>query len=269
MIMSKEDLKRKFYERYTTIEIETNDETLDRLLEQRRNFKISIRCKKCSHIWQQKIQALLEYTTSCYKCMKNKGYSVDEIKILQHIKEKYISAKEQIFFRYGKNQLVINLSSTQKPDYLPFLPSCYRVDGYSRFVYKYDSETKQLLREYNSKLKGTIFEILGDYYHSNPEYYEGYEKPEFLTRILKTHKENYEYTMGRIRHLEELGYRVFYIWVSDFRKYTRDLQTDITVNIFDYMNKIKTSDNYGKVDITLLSRNSQQIYRERQMISFC
>ena len=72
MIMSKEDLKRKFYERYTTIEIETNDETLDRLLEQRRNFKISIRCKKCSHIWQHKIQALLEYTTSCYKCMKNK-----------------------------------------------------------------------------------------------------------------------------------------------------------------------------------------------------
>ena len=39
-----------------------------------------------------------------------------------------------------------------------------------------------------------------------------------------THKENYEYTMNRMKHIAEQGYKVMYIWITDFKRYTLDLE---------------------------------------------
>ena len=39
-----------------------------------------------------------------------------------------------------------------------------------------------------------------------------------------THKQNYEYTMNRSKHIEEHGYKVMHIWITDFKRFTLDLE---------------------------------------------
>src|SRR5206468_3737376 len=86
--------------------------------------------------------------------------------------------------------------------------------------------------------RGTVFEILGDYHHSNPLYY----KPEDISaRKGLTHKQNFEHTINRLKHIEEQGYKIFYIWVTDFRRFTNDMEKAEKdnmemLNIFNYMN---------------------------------
>ena len=53
------------------------------------------------------------------------------------------------------------------------------------------------------------------------------------------HKENYEYTMNRLRHIEEQGFKVLYIWISDFRKFSWELEKKPNVHLFNYMNRKK------------------------------
>ena len=64
-----------------------------------------------------------------------------------------------------KNQKIIGDSHS------PFRPPLYyQCDGFSRKIYIYDKETKTLSSSGDSK--GTVFEVLGDYHHSNPLYYK-------------------------------------------------------------------------------------------------
>ena len=80
-----------------------------------------------------------------------------------------------------------------------------------------------------------------------------------------THKENYDYTMNRMKHIAEQGYKVKYIWITDFRRYTLDLEeserTGKTMpDLFDYMNvnkRYKGKDN-KKEDVKLLYKGSQR-----------
>ena len=56
-----------------------------------------------------------------------------------------------------------------------------------------------------------------------------------------THKENYEYTMNRLKHIAEQGYKVQYIWITNFKRYTLDLEESEKngtpkPNLFDHMN---------------------------------
>ena len=73
-----------------------------------------------------------------------------------------------------------------------------------------------------------------------------------------THKQNYEHTMNRIKHIEEQGYKVYYIWITDFRKFTHELEKGINPNLFDYMNieKLKTD---VKPDYSLLTKETKKI----------
>ncbi len=70
----------------------------------------------------------------------------------------------------------------------------FRVDGF-------DPETN------------TVYEFLGDYWHGNPEVFEA-------GKINPTNKKSfgklYQETMERIDLLKENGYKVIYIWESDF-----------------------------------------------------
>jgi len=61
----------------------------------------------------------------------------------------------------------------------------------------------------------TIYEFMGDYYHGNPEIF----KPEtFNKKCHKTHGELYQKTINKLNTLYQMGYKVIYIWESDFRK---------------------------------------------------
>ena len=79
-----------------------------------------------------------------------------------------------------------------------------------------------------------------------------------------THKQNYEYTMNRIKHIEEQGYKVFYIWITDFRRFTRELERynrgeiEVQPNLFDYMNIEKKLDPNIRVDYSLLTKGTKK-----------
>ena len=70
-----------------------------------------------------------------------------------------------------------------------------RVDGY-------DPETN------------TVYEFFGDFWHGNPDIYS----PEKVNKVCKkTFGKLYEKTFRRLRLLEEVGYKVVFIWEKDFR----------------------------------------------------
>lgn len=225
--MYKEELIKKFNELYNSLTLRIKDEKEIYDLRE----KINVSCNKCNHSWETSIKNALVFHLGCYECHKGKGYSMDEIKILKYLKDNYFP--NDLSFRHAETggQLIIR----PKPPKFQFVhPMYYSCDGFSRRVYQYNKETKELQcsKETCAFLKGTVFEVLGDYHHSNPLYY----KPNDISpREGMTHKQNFEYTMNRIKHIEEQGYKVFYIWISDFRRFSRDLEKG-NPNIFDYMN---------------------------------
>ena len=58
-----------------------------------------------------------------------------------------------------------------------------------------------------------VIEFLGDYWHGNPKIYE---RTETNIRAGKTHGELLDYTFHRFSKISELGYKILYIWESDY-----------------------------------------------------
>ena len=141
---------------------------------------------------------------------------MDEIKILKYLHENYIP--NDYTFRFaesGRQHVIRNLKEPKSigDSHSPFRPPLYyQCDGFSRKTYSYDKETKTLSSSGDSK--GTVFEVLGDYHHSNPLYYKSND---MSPRKGFTHKQNYEYTMNRLKHIEEHGYKVMHIWITALR----------------------------------------------------
>ena len=62
--------------------------------------------------------------------------------------------------------------------------------------------------------------------------------------------------------LKSKGYKVFYIWITDFRRFTRELERynkgeieeENKPNLFDYINIEKKLDPSVRVDYTLLTK---------------
>ena len=69
------------------------------------------------------------------------------------------------------------------------------------------------------------------------------------------------HTMNRIKHIEEQGYKVFYIWITDFRRFTRELEKGNNPCLFDYMNIEKN--NGTKPDYSLLTKGTKKILSMR------
>ena len=126
-------------------------------------------------------------------------------------------------------------------------------DGYSRRAYEYKKDKGIMPTDG----KGTVIEILGDYYHSNPEYYSSGLSPKEISGKTISHNENYKHTMNRLKHIEEEGYKVYYIWVSDFKRFRRDLEKGLSPHLFDYMNIEKKY--ISNPDYSLLPRGSRKM----------
>ncbi len=176
--------------------------------------KMKVICKKCNKIWNPSVENVLLLELICYNCHKKSNSSIDEKKIIKYIKDNYIL---DTWFREHHK-----IYDEENKLGLPY----YSCDGYSRKVYEY----KDGRIEAGGRGKGTVFEVLGDYFHSNPKFYNSDISP----REGRTDKENYEFTMKRLKRIEECGYKVFYIWISDFRRYIDDLKKN-NVHLFDYM----------------------------------
>jgi len=259
--MKREDIIKRFNEIYNrTLVLENIDEKE----EYEEKDKVTVKCNKCHHSWPASLKNVIVFKAGCYDCCRGKGYSMDEIKILNYIKDNYIPKEHQLSFRHaehGSQLKVIPNALSQELKESGFRPPLYySCDGYSRITYHYDKETKTLMKA-DETLKGTVFEVLGDYHHSNPLYY----KPDDISpRKGMTHKQNYEYTMNRLKHIEEQGFKVFYIWITDFRRFTKDLEKGINPNIFDYMNIEKKQRENSRPDYSLLSKGTQRIFKRKE-----
>ncbi len=135
--------------------------------------KMKVTCKKCKKSWDPSIENVLLLELICYNCNRHSNSSIDEKKIIKYIKDNYIP--DQTWFRkhikiYDEGVLG-----------LPY-NSC---DGYSRKVYEY----KDGRIEAGGTGKSTVFEILGDYFHSKPKFYNSDKS----AREGRTDKENYEF----------------------------------------------------------------------------
>lgn len=68
----------------------------------------------------------------------------------------------------------------------------------------------------------TIYEFLGDYWHSNIGHCRIFPDENHPSRSSKqknkfiTHSQNYLWTLKRLNHLKSMGYNVVYIWESDW-----------------------------------------------------
>jgi hypothetical protein len=240
-----ESIRTRFNERYQNLNLDRID-----------RGKLWVSCKRCSHSWPTSEKNAFIFYLGCYNCHKGKGYSMDEIKILRYLQDNYLLKDELIYQGQGqgKEQKKI-FPVTPKNLPLSFKPKkFYTCDGFTKMTYSYVSCLGLHRLDFPNRL-GTVFEVLGDYCHSNPHYYPADERMNLFQKDM-THKENYEYTMNRLKHIEEQGYKVFWIWISDFRQFTRDQESNPTVNLFDYMNKEKTYSS-ASYDRTLLSKESQ------------
>ena len=88
-------------------------------------------------------------------------------------------------------------------------PLSYQCDGFSRKTYDYDRKSKTL--RVTGDKKGTVFEVLGDYRHSNPSFYKANaQSPRKGYRWngygVMTNRENFEHTMNRLKHIVEHGF---------------------------------------------------------------
>lgn len=66
----------------------------------------------------------------------------------------------------------------------------------------------------------TIYEFLGDYWHGNPNIYNGNHK----TRNNKTMGDLYNATMERFSVIKSIGFDIVYIWESDWKNQKKNLR---------------------------------------------
>lgn len=67
--------------------------------------------------------------------------------------------------------------------------------------------------------KKFVFEFLGDYWHGNPDIFPPWE---INKSCRDTHGNLYKKTFERFQKIEDMGYKVFYIWENDFNLYGVD-----------------------------------------------
>ena len=138
--------------------------------------KIKVSCKICNHIWDISVRNAIVFRLACYICHRGKGYSMDELKILNYLHENYFPEDSTFRFAGSDGQQVMrNLKDPKNiPGYKP--PLYYQCDGFSRKTYNYDRKTKTLT--VTGDKKGTVFEVLGDYLsYSNPLFYKANTHP--------------------------------------------------------------------------------------------
>jgi hypothetical protein len=109
-----------------------------------------------------------------------------------------ISKPEIMYLNYYK----IRKSNRQK--YI----NGFRVDGY-------DSKTN------------TIYEFLGDYWHGNPI---RHNPNEINKKCHKTFGELYKNTFKKFEKLKMLGYKILYIWETDWNKFKKNIDKTPNLN---------------------------------------
>lgn len=117
----------------------------------------------------------------CPKCGSYKGWSKVSIRWLEEYSKSH---------RWKNVQHALNGGEYVVPG------TNFRVDGYHR-------------------RSNTILEFYGDAFHGNPNLYKESDKPHPFSNL--TAKELYAKTLDRESKLRQLGYKIVFVWESDYR----------------------------------------------------
>ena len=174
----------------------------------------------------------------CPKCAglnkTTEDFILDAVKIhgdkYDYLKFKYKSAiiKGTIICKKCKREFLQNSNShlsgagcpycfklISKPE-LEFLKYCNIVD---------DSKHRQVrIKRFavDGLLNNVIYEFLGDYYHGNPSNIK-YHPDKWNEKCSKTFGELYKKTFNKFKILNSLGYRIKYIWETDWNNFKKGI----------------------------------------------
>jgi hypothetical protein len=95
-----------------------------------------------------------------------------------------------------------------------------------------DTKENRQIRILRKKVDGfdpktnTIYEFLGDYWHGNPK---KFKHDDINERCKKPFGELYEKTFNRLNELKNLGYKVYYIWESNWKLWLKNPATQLPI----------------------------------------
>lgn len=87
---------------------------------------------------------------------------------------------------------------------------------------EYRIKTNSVSRFYDFKIKNTILELNGDYYHANPKIYEA-EDEIIIHHIKYKVKDIWKYDLNKRILAENNGFKVVYLWERDIIKFKDDV----------------------------------------------
>jgi len=200
--------------------------------------KVSIKCRSCGELFHQKANDHLA-GKGCIKCSGKYRYSSDEFiskankihchkydyskvhYINSHTKIKISCPKHGEFIQSPYHHLrgsecpqCLHKISKRECDFMDYLQISIRNFSLpkwkKKYVDGYDPHTN------------TIYEFLGDYWHGNPEVYDGnHTNPDTKLTFNTLLKRTFE----KLNKMKSLGYNVKFIWENDWNKFKKGIHS--------------------------------------------
>lgn len=193
--------------------------------------KLPIVCKEHG-IFEQKPIDHLKCMIPCPKCGDRLGRDLEEY--IKKCNELYKNKYDYSLVKYKNSKTSIKIICPIHGIFnkLPYnhlenkqgCPKCIETNISSKSEIKWLNSLRVPIRSYEIEnyivdgyddISNTIYEFLGDYWHGNLDIFKSEVTNEKLNI---TFKELNEKTFKRLKHLKDKGYRVIYIWESDWVK---------------------------------------------------
>lgn len=198
--------------------------------------KIKIKCNTCYNIFEQLPYNHYGSKRGCPKCYNEKSRKIQQLTSQEFIDKsknihkdlydysliEYINNRKKVKIKCNKCLTIFE----QRPMHHMIgngCPKCWHETYTSKPEIDFLNSLNIKVRQQNienyivdgfDENNNTIYEFLGDYWHGNPEKFNNNQLNKHLN---KTFGQLYEKTKNRFKSLKQLGYKVKYIWESDWK----------------------------------------------------
>jgi Zn finger protein HypA/HybF involved in hydrogenase expression len=200
--------------------------------------KVSIKCNKCNAVFSVTPNNHLNRGSGCPICAQNQKLTTNQF--IERAQKVHGTLYDYSLVKYVQSGIKVKIFCKSCDEIFEQEPGVHihQMSGCKKCCrhpiskaeikwldeLKIKQENRQIRMDLNSKKyvvdafnpeTNTIYEFLGDFWHGNPKKFD-------LNRINPLNKQKYgvlyQETMDRIQLFENYGYKVVYIWESDFKK---------------------------------------------------